>query len=411
MKRLLPVLFILALAIVLAIGVNYLDKNTETNEIKTSQMEAVERVVLIYDYYTPTLTENANKLTIEITEQEQVKALTKSFESLDITDYSDKVGLIISGIYQVDFENGTKILFDSNTDEYASLIKDEKKSLIKIPTEFKDTIIKKVDEKLTEKAMQYQTDKITIIPQVEQENQEPEVYESIEPIEGTEQENIVNNLEEITDTDVGEETNQLEENTIPKGAFVIEDKYALQSILEDCKNIATSKNANANNFVKDYEIDFNNGIRIEVFIKECIGKMHKENQGVEIVKLPVGLVDLISNRIDNEKSGKTELFNVEMLTIEHNGIATDITDIEKVQGITQRLMYSKIAHLNYLDSETFKIETTPEDYILNINNCRIVIYGNPNYASRQIIYQDGTYDDITLMKGLEEYIKTLVNVV
>ena len=61
--------------------------------------------------------------------------------------------------------------------------------------------------------------------------------------------------------------------------------------------------------------------------------------------------------------------------------------------------------MNYLDGETFEIKTTADDYILNINGNRLIIYNNTTYASRQIIYQDGTYDDITFAMGVEELIK------
>ena len=361
MKRLLPVLFIVILAIALSIAVNYLDQNTQKNEIQTSQMEIVDRIILTYNYYTPeSTTESASNLTIEITNSEEVQALTKSLENLDTTNYSDKVGLLISGIYQVDFQNGTRILFDTNSDEYATLINNEKKSLIKVPTEFKDSIIKKVDEQLTEKAKQYQTENITV------------TQEGIEPIQ-------------------------------------INDQYALERILENSKNIAVNKNIDTKNFEKNYEINFNNGIRIEVYTKEYIGKQYNEGQeGEKLVKLPVELVDLIDNRINNEKNGKIELFQTDLVTIEHAGVSTEINESERVEAITKRLMYSKISHLNYLDTETFKIETTPDDYILNVNGNQIIIYGGTTYASRQIVYQDGTYDDITFMKGLEEYIKSLV---
>jgi len=358
MKRLVPVLLIVIFAIILSIGVSFLNRNT--NEIQTSQMEIVNKVVLTYSYYSPMTYENGTKLTIEVTNQEEVKALTKSLENLDTTNYSDKVGLIISGIYQVDFETGTRILFDSNLDEYASFQKNEKKSLIKIPKEFKDKVIEIVDRKLTEKAKVYETEKITLS------------QEGTEPIE-------------------------------------IQDIFVLENVLENTKNIVVDKNIDMRNYEKNFEINFNNGIRIEVCSKEYIGKLYQNQEAEKLVRLPVELVDLMDNRIKNEKSGKVELFQTDLITIEHNGVATDITEGEKIEAITKRLAYSKISHLNYLDSDTFKIETLPEDYILNINGNRLVIYNSPTYASRQIIYQDGTYDDITFVLGVEELIKNLAN--
>lgn len=358
MKRLVPVLLIVIFAIILSVGVSFINRNT--NEIQTSQMEIVNKIVVTYSYYSPMTTENGTKLTIELTNSEDVKALTKSLENLDTTNYSDKVGLIISGMYQVDLENGTRILFDSNADEYASFQKNEKKSLIKIPKEFKDKIIEIVDRKLTEKAKQYETDKITIS------------QEGMNPID-------------------------------------IEDAFVLQAILENTKNIVVDKNIDMRNFEKSFEINFNNGIRIEVSSKEYIGKLYQNQEAERAVRLPVELVDLISNRINNEKNEKIALFQAETITLEHAGVAKDITEPEKIEAITKRLVYSKISHLNYLDSETFKIETTPDDYILNINGNRLVIYNSTTYASRQIIYQDGTYDDITFVMGVEELIKSLAN--
>lgn len=358
MKRLIPVLLIVIFAIILSVGVSFINRNT--NEIQTSQMEIVNKIVITYSYYSPTTIENGTKLTIELTNSEDVKYLTKSLENLDTTNYSDKIGLIISGIYQVDFENGSRILFDSNADEYASFIKNEKKSLIKVPKEFKDKIVEEVDKQLTEKAKPYQTEKVTIS------------QEGMEPVE-------------------------------------ISETFAIETILENTKNIVVDKNIDMRNFEKSYEINFNNGIRIEVSKKEYIGKLYQDQEPEKLVRLPVELVDLMENRIHNEKNKKTELFQAEVITLEHAGTATDINDVEKIEAIAKRLAYSKISHLNYLDSEGFKIETTADDYILNINGNRLVIYNSQTYSSRQIIYQDGTYDDITFAMGVEELIKKLAN--
>lgn len=358
MKRLVPVLLIIIFAIILSVGVSFINRNT--NEIETSQMEIVNKIVLTYSYYSPTILENGTKLTIEIINPEDVKSLTKSFENLDTTNYSDKIGLIISGIYQADFENGSRILFDSNTDEYASFIKNEKRSLIKVPKEFKDKIVEEVDKKLTEKAKQYETEKVTLS------------QEGIEAIE-------------------------------------IEESFVVATILENTKNIAIDKNIDMRNFNKSYEINFNNGIRIEVCSKEYIGKLYQDQEPEKQVRLPVELVDLLENRINNEKNGKTALFQTDVVTLEHAGTAKDIIAQDKIEAIAKRLAYSKISHLNYLDGETFEIKTTADDYILNINGNRLIIYNNTTYASRQIIYQDGTYDDITFAMGVEELIKNLAN--
>lgn len=360
MKRLLPVLFIVILAIGLSIGVNYLDSNTKTNEIQTAQMESVDHITLTYYYYSPTSTENAPKITMELKEEQEIKTLTTSMENWDTTDYSDKVALIISGIYEVDFENGTRVLFDSNLDEYANLIKNEKKSLIKIPGDFKDTVIKKVDEQLTRNAEKFKTEKVTVVK---------------------------------------------DENL----SFDIIENFAFERIFENCKNIVEDKMIDEKNFEKNFEINFNNGIRIEVSSKKYIGKLYQDGRETyTLVRLPVELVDLMENRLNNIQSGKIDLLQTNYITIDHAGVTTEVTELEKIQAIVQRLAYSKISHLNYLDSEGFKIEVKAEDYAVNFNGMQIVIYGSPTYGSRQIIYQDGSMDDITFMKGLEEYMKSLV---
>lgn len=154
-----------------------------------------------------------------------------------LDNYSSQIGLAVMGQYNVDLGNNISFAFDSYDDDgFVMMIDNDKSFLTKIKPEILERVINIVDAKLTENVEIYKTNKISITKAEKGEN-----YTIVK-------EDIKN----------------------------IEEKTAIEYIINQCKNVYTKDiNYEPSIVSPDYEIDFNNNIKLFIYSGNDRGWMLK----------------------------------------------------------------------------------------------------------------------------------------
>ena len=222
-KKILIIILIIAIFIILAgilifipIGKeirNYIQYKITTPK-ETVTIEEQEKIKITYKYG---WTEES--FDIDVTDKEFIKMIKDNISNKKLENYSGQIDLLILGEYTVDLGSGISFKFDS-ADGFVMMNIEGKSFLTKINPEIVSKIIKIVDIKLTENIEMFKTNKITI-----SQNDETCTV--------------------VTD---------------------IEEKTAIEYILNQCKNIYTKQiNYEPTIVAPDYEMNFNNNVKLYIY--------------------------------------------------------------------------------------------------------------------------------------------------
>lgn len=190
-----------------------------TTPKETVTIEEKEKIKITYTYRW-----QEEKIDIEVDDKEFIEMIRNCISNKKLINYSGQIGLAFFGQYSVDLGDDVKFIFDSANDGYVIMYNKEKSFLTQINSDILKKVIEIVDEKLTEKAGIFETDHIT-----------------------------------ISKKDSVEEVVEIKERTI------------IEYIFDKCKNIYIKEviDYQPQLEVPDYQIDFNNNVKLLIY---------KENQ-------------------------------------------------------------------------------------------------------------------------------------
>lgn len=325
---------------------------------ETVQIEEQDKIKITYTY-----SFQEESFDIEITDKELIEMIRKNISNKKLTNYSGQIGLAVFGEYTVYIGDDINFRFDNYDDDGYVMIKNKDKGfLTKINPEILSKVIEIVDVKLTEKASIFKTQKITI---------------------------------------TNKEDKQIN----------IERKTALEYIFNDCKNIYTKEMNYEPNIVRpDYEIDFNNGVKILKYKQNDRGFLIKDGIMYEAYNLQV-LDSVLENAFDNLEE-KEKMFTTDKITIISPNKIIEITDKDIIEKITTPIIYSKIQEREW--TKNYDITEEYNNGIkIKINNYEFLIpgkVGNVTIGNRYIISEDKTISLCFLLSDLEEYVNELLGI-
>lgn len=151
----------------------------------------------------------------------------------------------------------------------------------------------------------------------------------------------------------------------------------------------------------EYKIDFNNGIIIKIILRNgnvaCISD--ENNNFIDGIKINSKFIFMIHNIFTDYYRKKDKLFETEKIYIQHNNIERKLLDSEKIEFLNKLLMIE-------IDGDKIRetISSSTNDYILKINNNKIILDQNNLY----IIYANGESSYIDSL-DLADYMKKLIN--
>lgn len=308
------------------------------------------------------------KFNINVTDEELIKMINNDIKNKKLDNYSSQIGLLIMGDYKVDLDDNTSIEFDFYDDDGYVRINDENKHfLTKINPEILKKIIEIVDVKLTENIQIFKTDKITAIKSVKKDDK-------------------VTILNEYK--------------------LDIEEKTAINYILNQCKNIYTKDIDYQPSIVApDYELDFNNNIKLLIYKENQRGWILKDGFLSEAYCLNT-FDTILENAFDNIEQ-KKEMFTANKITIKSPNKTLEITDKNIIEEITTPIIYSKISRPNWI--EDYNIEEEYNTGIkININDNEFLVPGIKTIGNRYIINKDKQISLCFPLQDIEEYINKLL---
>ena len=251
------------------------------------EMEEPDKIKITYTYWPA-----EEKFDIEITDKELIKLIQESIADKKLKNYSSSILLAVSGYYNVDLGNGVSFMFDNyDKDGYVMLNNNGNQFLTAIYPEILKKIVDKVDVVLAERALIFKTDKVTIKQ--------------------------------------GET------------AVEITEKTALEYILNQCKNVYSKKiNYIPEIKLPDYEMDFNNNIKLYIYKQEDQGWLEQNGTTFEARGLTV--FDTILENALTDMPQKKDMFTTDKITIEDKNKSIEITDKDVIEKITTPLIYSTL---------------------------------------------------------------------
>ena len=202
---------------------------------ETIKLEEQEHIKITYRYSMSTESES---FTLDVTDKNLIKLINDDVLNKKLINYSGQIDLAVSGEYKVDLENNVSFYFDYyDNDGYVMMNNNSKYYLTKINPEILEKIVQIVDEKLTKDVEQFKTNKIT-----------------------------------ITKAEKGENDTILEKENVD-----ITEKTAIEYIINQCKDIYIKEiNYEPNIVNPNYEIDFNNNIKLWIYEENDRGWMYKD---------------------------------------------------------------------------------------------------------------------------------------
>ncbi len=309
-------------------------KITIPKEIVT--IEEQEKIKITYTYGW-----KEESFDIDVTDKEFIKTIRDNISNKKLENYSGQIGLAIMGEYAVNLGNDISFEFDNYADDGFVMMNNGKKSfLTKINPEILSKVVEIVDVKLTENIQIFKTNKITI----SQKNETCTI---------------------VTD---------------------IEEKTAIEYILNQCKNVYTKEiNYEPMIVAPDYEIDFNNNVKLYIYKQKEQGWILKD----EILSEAYGLnvFDTILENAFNNIAHKKEMFTTNKITITDSNKSIEITNKETIEKITTPLIYSNLSTPSWL--ENYNINEEYNNGIkIKINNYEFLIpgkIGNVTIGNKYII--------------------------
>lgn len=329
---------------------------------ETIDLGKIENIKVTYTYRW-----QEESFDINVTDKDLIEMIENSISNKKLENYSSQIGLAIMGEYTIDIGNKTGFKFDSyDEDGFVIMYNNDKSFLTKINPEILRKIVDLVDEKLTEKVQMYKTDKISITKSTKGEN-------------GTIlKEDIVN----------------------------IEEKTAIEYIINQCKNIYTKEiNYQPSIVSPNYEIDFNNNIKLLIYSKEERGWMLKDGFLLEAYGLNV-FDTILENSFDNI-ANKKEMFTADKITITSPKKEIEITNKETIEKITTPIIYGNISRPDWIKTYNITEEYTTGIKV-KINENEYLIPGIKTIGNRYVINKDGEISLCFTMQDIEKYIYELI---
>lgn len=277
--------------------------------------------------------------------------------------------IIIPAEYKVKFNDGSEMIIDER--DYEIQYKNGNNYyLITDGKEISQKIIKLVDEKLHEEVIIDDTKMISI--------------------KGLTSGNTLNISNQETILKI------LNEFRYAKDAVVTEELY--DTLIEYEKDDYDNKRKSYREL--EYRIDFNNGTIIKVGLRNGnVGCISDENNNfIEGIKINSKFIFMIHNFFTDYYREKDKLFETEEIYIQHNNIERKLLDSEKAEFLNKLLMIE-------IDGDKIResISSSTDDYILKINNNKIILNQNNLY----IVYANGNSSYIYSL-DLADYIRTLI---
>lgn len=369
MKKKVLVIVLLIVAILLAVAVGVIMFTDVGQGVRTFLYEQLvlpkerikignlEQVKITYKY-------NDNLESFEITTNDP--ELLKMIEEMSNKKLINQKGLALAcfGYYTIDLGDDVSICFDHYDDDGIVFITDKDKTfLTKINPKILERVMEIVDQKLTEKAKIFETDKVILSQK--------------------------------------DNSNKIE----------ITEKTAVDYILEQCKNVYIKEIDYLPSIVSpDYELEFNNEVSLLIYKDNSKGWLLKDG----ILSEAYG-VDTFENIIKNaleDNQTKKEMFTTDKITIEYKDKSIEITDKEQIEKITTPLIYSKIESRDFL--KTYDITEEYNGGIkVKINNYEYLIpgkKGKTTIGNRYIISQDGEISLCFPLASIDSYINELLGI-
>lgn len=333
---------------------------------ETITAEMTEHVKVTYTY----MMGQEESFDIDITDKELIKMINSSILNKKLDNYSSQIGLAILGEYTVNLENGISFKFDYYDDDgFVMMFDNDKQFLTKINPEILKKVIDIVDVKLTENIQAYKTNKISITKAIKDKSNDSILKEDV--------------------------TN-------------IEEKTAIEYILNQCKHIYTKKIDNELSIVHpDYEIDFNNNMKLLVYSGNDRGFLLRNGVLEEAYGLTV--FDTIIENAFNDIEQKKQMFSADKIQLISPDKQIEVTDKETIEKITTTLTYSKIYRPDWIN--TYNIDEEYNTGIkVRINENEFLIPGIKTIGNRYIIDKDKKVSLCFPLQNIEKYINELLGI-
>lgn len=293
---------------------------------------------------------------IQVTDKEIINSIMENISNKKLNNYSGQIGLAIMGEYKVDLGNNISFEFDRYSEEYIIIKTPNKNFLTKINPEILKKVIEIVDEKLKQNIEMFKTNKITI-------SKKSEDY---------------------------------------IGKMEIEEKTAIEYILELCKDVYTKEiNYEPNIVAPSYKIQFTNNVKLLVYNKKSEGWLLKDGKLSEAYGLNV-FETIIENAFDNIEERKT-MFKTDRITLRSPEKTVEVTDENIVEKITTNLMYSTIGEPKWLEEYDIK-EEYDSGIKVQLNDYEFLIPGDKKIGNRYIISKDKKVKLCYPLQNVEQYI-------
>lgn len=365
-KKILIIILTIAIFIILAgilifipIGKeirNYIQYKIITPK-ETVTIEEQEKIKITYKYG---WTEES--FDIYVTDKEFIKMIRDNISNKKLENYSGQIDLLILGEYTVDLGSGISFKFDG-VDGFVMMNTEGKSFLTKINPEIVSKIIKIVDIKLTENIEMFKTNKITI-------SQNDETYTV------------------VTD---------------------IEEKTAIEYILNQCKNIYTKQiNYEPTIVAPDYEMNFNNNVKLYIYKEKLQGWILKD--GILSEAYGLNVFDTILKNAFNNIAQKKKMFTTNKITITDSNKSIEIVDKEIIEKITTPIIYSNIQEKDWLTNYDITEEYN-NGIKIKMNSYEFLIPGKKGtvtIGNRYIISEDRKISLCFPLQDIEEYANKLL---
>lgn len=365
-KKILIIIIIIAIFIMLACILMFTPIGREistflyykiTTPKENVTIEEQEKIKITYKYG---WTEES--FDIDVTDKEFIKMIKDNISNKKLENYSGQIGLAVLGEYTVDLGSGISFKFDSD-DGFVMMNIGRKSFLTKINPEILSKVIEIVDIKLTENIQMFKTNKITI-------SQKDETCTV------------------VTD---------------------IEEKTAIEYILNQCKNIYTKEiNYEPTIVDPDYEMNFNNNVKLYIYKEKLQGWILKD--GILSEAYGLNVFDTILENAFNNIAQKKEMFTTNKITITDSNKSIEIADKEIIEKITTPIIYSNIQEKDWLTSYDIAEEYN-NGIKIKINSYEFLIPGKKGIVTignRYIISEDRKISLCFPLQDIEEYANKLL---
>lgn len=299
---------------------------------------------------------------IEVTDKQIINSIIENISNKKLNNYSGQIGLAIMGEYKVDLGNSISFEFDRYNDGYVMMKTPNKNFLTKIDSKIVKKVIEIVDEKLTQNIEIFKTNKITIYKNNEEYKEQTQ----------------------------------------------IEEKTAIEYIMEMCKNIYTKEiSYEPNIIVPNYEIQFSNNVKLLIYSKEDKGWLLKDGFLSEAYGLNT-FETIIENTLDNREE-REKMFKTNKITIISPEKSIEVTNENIIEKITTNLMYSTIGEPKWLEAYDIKEEYN-SGIKVKLNDYEFLIPGDKKIGNRYIISKDKKIKLCYPLQDIEQYIYEVLGI-